>query len=55
MSDEYTHPEMLVSTSWVAEHAGDANVKIVEVDVDTTAYEKGHIRNAIGWNEAERE
>jgi thiosulfate/3-mercaptopyruvate sulfurtransferase len=41
---------MLVSTAWVAEHANDPGVKIVEVDVDTTAYEKGHIRNAIGWN-----
>ncbi len=50
MSDDYKHPEMLVSTAWVAEHAGDANVKVVEVDVDTGAYEKGHIRNAIGWN-----
>jgi thiosulfate/3-mercaptopyruvate sulfurtransferase len=50
MSDEYSNPDMLVSTSWVAEHNADAKVKIVEVDVDTTAYDKGHIRNAIGWN-----
>jgi thiosulfate/3-mercaptopyruvate sulfurtransferase len=49
MSD-YAHPEMLVTTDWVAQHAGDPNVKIVEVDVDTTSYEKGHIRNAVGWN-----
>ena len=50
MSTEYAHPEMLVSTDWVAEHTGDPNVKIVEVDVDTASYDKGHIRNAIGWN-----
>src|SRR5271163_3972062 len=50
MSDEYSNPDMLVSTSWVADHNADPKVKIVEVDVDTTAYEKGHIRNAIGWN-----
>jgi thiosulfate/3-mercaptopyruvate sulfurtransferase len=50
MSDEYSHPEMLVSTGWVAEHTNDPKVKIVEVDVDTTSYDKGHIRNAIGWN-----
>jgi thiosulfate/3-mercaptopyruvate sulfurtransferase len=49
MSD-YAHPEALVSTSWVAEHTDDPKVKIVEVDVDTTSYDKGHIRNAIGWN-----
>src|SRR5215831_10533344 len=49
MSD-YAHPEVLVSTSWVLEHTGDSKVKIVEVDVDTLSYAKGHIRNAIGWN-----
>jgi thiosulfate/3-mercaptopyruvate sulfurtransferase len=50
MSEQYSHPEMLVSTGWVAEHLSDPKVKIVEVDVDTTAYEKGHVLNAIGWN-----
>jgi len=47
---EYAHPEVLVTTDWIAEHQNDPKVKIVEVDVDTTAYDKGHIRNAIGWN-----
>ncbi|HEV3278723.1 MAG TPA: sulfurtransferase [Terriglobia bacterium] len=47
---DYKHPEVLVSTEWVAAHGGDANVRLVEVDVDTTAYEKGHIENAIAWN-----
>jgi thiosulfate/3-mercaptopyruvate sulfurtransferase len=50
MSQDYSHPDMLVSTGWVAEHTNDPKVKIVEVDVDTTAYDKGHVRNAIGWN-----
>ena len=50
MSSEYAHPDMLVSTSWVADHQDDPNVKLVEVDVDTTAYEKGHVKGAIGWN-----
>ena len=49
MSD-YKHAEVLVTTDWVAQHGGDANVRLVEVDVDTTAYDKGHIRNAVGWN-----
>jgi thiosulfate/3-mercaptopyruvate sulfurtransferase len=40
----------LVSTEWVAQHLGDSNVRLVEVDVDTSAYEQGHIRNAVGWN-----
>ena len=47
---EYAHPESLVSTEWVAEHGSDANVRLVEVDVDTSAYEQGHIAGAVGWN-----
>src|ERR1700743_2999739 len=46
----YAKPEMLVDTQWVADHAKDPKVKIVEVDVDTAAYDKGHIASAIGWN-----
>ncbi len=46
----YAHPEMLVSTEWVAEHKFDPNVVVVEVDVDTTAYNEGHIPGAVGWN-----
>ena len=38
---EYAHPESLVSTDWVAEHGADANVRLVEVDVDTSSYDKG--------------
>ena len=47
---EYAHPESLVSTDWVAEHGADANVRLVEVDVDTSSYDKGHIAGAVGWN-----
>ena len=47
---EYAHPESLVTTDWVAEHGGDANVRLVEVDVDTSAYEQGHIAGAVTWN-----
>src|SRR5918999_5115751 len=47
---EYAHPESLVSTDWVAQHGHDPNVRLVEVDVDTSAYEQGHIAEAVGWN-----
>ena len=40
---DYAHPESLVSTDWVVEHGSDANVRLVEVDVDTSAYDSGHI------------
>jgi len=47
---DYVHPEVLVSTSWVADHANDSNVRVVEVDVDTKAYDEGHVPGAIAWN-----
>ena len=47
---DYAHPESLVSTDWVAEHGNDGNLRLVEVDVDTSAYEQGHIAGAVGWN-----
>jgi len=46
----YANPEVLVTTDWVAQHLGDKNIRLIEVDVDTTQYENGHIRGAIGWN-----
>lgn len=50
MAATYVHPEVLVDTNWVASHLSDPKVKVVEVDVDTTGYDKGHIAGAIGWN-----
>ena len=47
---DYSNPGSLVSTQWVADHGSDANVRLVEVDVDTAAYEQGHIAGAVGWN-----
>ncbi|HEY8737363.1 MAG TPA: sulfurtransferase [Candidatus Dormibacteraeota bacterium] len=44
----YAHPEVLVDTQWVIDHLNDPKVKIVEVDVDTSAYDTGHIKGAIG-------
>jgi thiosulfate/3-mercaptopyruvate sulfurtransferase len=46
----YANPGVLVSTQWVKEHGNDPNVRIVEVDVDTRAYEEGHVPGAIGWD-----
>jgi thiosulfate/3-mercaptopyruvate sulfurtransferase len=47
---EYAHPDSLVSTQWVADHGKDPNVRLVEVDVDTSAYQQGHIAGAVAWN-----
>jgi thiosulfate/3-mercaptopyruvate sulfurtransferase len=41
---EYSHPEVLVSTEWLAGHLDDPTVRVVEVDYDPTAnYHQGHI------------
>ena len=50
MSEQPAHPESIVSTDWVAEHLDDDGVRLVEVDVDTAAYDQGHIPGAVGWN-----
>jgi thiosulfate/3-mercaptopyruvate sulfurtransferase len=47
---EYKHPEVLVSTESVAQNLNAPNTRLVEVDVDTTAYDQGHIPGAVGWN-----
>src|SRR5205823_10745550 len=46
----YANPAALVSTQWVADHLNDANVRLIEVDVDTSAYGQGHIQGAVGVN-----
>jgi thiosulfate/3-mercaptopyruvate sulfurtransferase len=46
----FAHPELLVETAWASEHLNDLRVKFIEVDVDTSAYDKGHLSGAIGWN-----
>jgi thiosulfate/3-mercaptopyruvate sulfurtransferase len=46
----YANPTALVSTDWVADHLNDPNVRLLEVDVDTSAYAQGHIAGAVGIN-----
>src|SRR5215471_12439861 len=44
---EYAHPEVVVSTAWVAEHCTDPTVRIVESDEDILLYDVGHIPRAV--------
>lgn len=46
---EYAHPEVLVDTEWLAKQLTDQTVRVVEVDVDTGAYDLGHIPGSIAW------
>ena len=43
----YAHPEVLVSTEWVAEQVGDPNVRIIESNEDPLLYPSGHIPGAV--------
>ncbi len=46
-SRHYAHPNVLVSTEWVAEHLQDPNVRIVESNEDTLLYGAGHLPGAV--------
>ena len=43
----YAHPDVLVSTDWVAAHLKDADVRIVESNEDTLLYPSGHVPGAV--------
>ena len=45
---EYAQPEVLVSTDWVKENLGKPGIKVVEIYVDTKAYDAGPIPGAVG-------
>ena len=47
---EYANPDKLVTTEWVAERLDDPNMILIEVDVDTGAYDEGHPPGACAWN-----
>lgn len=46
----YANPDALVDVAWVKTHRTDPDVRLVEIDVDTTAYDSGHIPGSLGWN-----
>ena len=50
MAARVANPQAIVTTDWVDEHKDDEIVTLVEVDVDTDAYDEGHVPGAIGWN-----
>ncbi len=43
----YAHPDRLVTTEWLAEHLGDANLFVIESDEDVLLYHTGHIPGAL--------
>lgn len=49
-TETLTNQKVLVTTDWAAEHLNDKGIRFIEVDVDTEAYESGHLPGAVGWN-----
>ena len=45
MASTYAHPEQLVDTAWVAAHAADTNVRVV--DMRQSGYGDGHVPGAV--------
>jgi thiosulfate/3-mercaptopyruvate sulfurtransferase len=58
--NNYAHPEFLVDTQWVADNLQENNLqannlqennyRLIEVDIDDTGYNNGHLPSAIFWN-----
>ena len=46
----YANQDALVETDWLEANANDPAIRVIEVDEDTEAYDKGHIEGAVGWN-----
>jgi len=46
----YANPDALVTTDWLEDHLADPDLRIIEVDEDTEAYQRDHIPGAVAWN-----
>ena len=49
----YAHPEVLVSTEWLADHLNDSSIRVLESDEDVLLYDVSHIPGAqkIDWHQ----
>jgi thiosulfate/3-mercaptopyruvate sulfurtransferase len=47
---DYAHPEVIVDTQWLAEHLDNSNICLIEGDINSQAYDTGHIPGAVFWN-----
>jgi thiosulfate/3-mercaptopyruvate sulfurtransferase len=47
----YAHPEVLVSTDWVADHLDDSSIRLIESNEDPLLYSTGHLPGAaeVDW------
>lgn len=52
---QYADPDLLVTTQWVEDRLEEIqsdsdDIRLVEVDVDTSSFDDKHIPGALGWN-----
>jgi thiosulfate/3-mercaptopyruvate sulfurtransferase len=47
---QHANEDVLVDTASLADHLDDPDIRIIDVDENTSAYDEGHIRNAVGWD-----
>jgi thiosulfate/3-mercaptopyruvate sulfurtransferase len=50
MQQEMVNTQVLVSTDWVADHVGSANIRIAEVSVETSLYDSEHLPGAVNFS-----
>jgi len=50
MSVSNRRAQSLVDIDWARDHLNDPKVRFIEVDVDTSAYDSGHLPGAVGFN-----
>jgi thiosulfate/3-mercaptopyruvate sulfurtransferase len=50
--DAIANPDGLMSAGFLAAHPYETSIRVIDVDEDTTAYDKGHIRGSVGWSDA---
>ncbi len=46
----YARGDVLVDPPWLEEHLDDPALRLIEVDVNSTAYDGGHLPGAVLWN-----
>ena len=47
IDSDYAHPEVLVSTAWMADHLKDEGILIIESNEDVLLYDMGHLPGAV--------
>lgn len=50
MANTRKSSDILITTDWAELNLDKEGFRFVEVDVDTSSYQKGHLPGAVGWN-----